>query len=139
MYFVISMLKVYSNRDLDYVDQVLMPNISRTFYLTLQSLPEDLRMDCIVAYAFCRAIDNQEDSLLKMKDKIDLMNETVSTFSNGDVTAARKLQRRLGAIGQKKEGYLQLMKNYSRVVGASQVLGDEVVNLISECGRQMVD
>jgi len=133
------MLKVYSNRDLDYVDKVLMPKISRTFYLTLQSLPEDLRRDCLVAYAFCRAIDNQEDSRLKMKEKIDLMNETVSTFSNGDVKSARKLQRRLGAIGQKKEGYLQLMKNYSRVVGASQVLGKNVTSIIAECGRQMID
>ena len=139
MPFVIFMLQTYFERDFDYVDNQLMPKISRTFHLTLQSLPEDVRRDCIVAYTCYRAIDNTEDSSLSFKDKIDLMNEVVSVFSKGDIKGGRRLQKRLAAVKQKKKGYAQLMRNYSKVIGASKTLGEEVVQLIAQGGREMAD
>ncbi len=127
------------NDDLIYVSEDLMPKISRTFDFTLRILPQDLRDDLRVAYAFCRAIDNVEDSSLSYRRKVDLMNKIVSVFSSGDVDSAKGLERTIGKIRQTKEGYVELMGNYSRVVGASRVLDKNVVDLIASCGRQMAD
>lgn len=138
--FVIYMHQISPEQDFDYIYRELMPKISKTFYLTLQRLPEDLRRDCMVAYAYYRAEDNVEDGKdVDPREKVSLMNGLVSTFSTGNVKTAVALQKRLAKVHQTKEGYAELMRNYSRVVGASKVLGEEIVDLIAEGGRQMAD
>ena len=124
--------------DFSYVDSYLMPKISRTFDYTIKELPEDLRKSSVVAYAFFRAIDCVEDSPLSHESKISLMNEIVATFSDG-ISSAEALDERLFLINPKKKQYLELLRNYSRVVNASKILDRETIALISKYGRQMAD
>lgn len=133
------MLKNKPEKDYDYIDKELMPKISRTFDATLRELPDDLMRSCILGYSICRIIDIFEDSNIDERDRIILMNAVVSSFSSRDVEAARNLQPRLAKVPIKKKGYVELVKNFSSVVSASEILGEGTNRLISECIRHMAD
>ncbi|MDJ0513891.1 MAG: squalene/phytoene synthase family protein, partial [Methyloceanibacter sp.] len=75
---------------------LLVPQLSRTFALTIPKLPLDLRSTVGTAYLLCRAADTIEDSQLSDRDrKIDLLD----TFLSGIDEAAswEDVSRRLAA------------------------------------------
>jgi farnesyl-diphosphate farnesyltransferase len=91
---------------------LLIPQLSRTFALTIPKLPPDLQRTVGVAYLLCRAVDTIEDSRLSYPDqKVSQLEDFLAVVDDDDLV--RDVSRCLTAelSGQVSREELALLDN----------------------------
>ncbi len=74
----------------------LLPQVSRSFYLSLRVLPQSVRQPIGLAYLFCRAADTIADTVLLPRDlRLDHLNQYRAAFGKVGPAAVAALQRHL--------------------------------------------
>ncbi|MEJ2517257.1 MAG: squalene/phytoene synthase family protein, partial [Methyloceanibacter sp.] len=101
--------KVVGNEDLPLL---LVPQLSRTFALTIPKLPPDLRSTVGTAYLLCRAADTIEDSRLSDRDRkigqLDLFLAGIEQKDSWESVARRLATELSGEVGPEE---LELIDN----------------------------
>ena len=89
-------------KDRAFCDRML-PGVSRTFALSIQNLPPDLRDAVCVSYLLCRVVDTVEDDRrLPPADRqalFDVFDDTLAAAAVGDVTAGPSFEERAQGHG----------------------------------------
>jgi farnesyl-diphosphate farnesyltransferase len=74
----------------------LLPRVSRSFYLSLRVLPQEVRQPLGLAYLFCRAADTIADTaLLPRARRLDYLEQYRAAFGEAGPTAVTSLQTHL--------------------------------------------
>jgi farnesyl-diphosphate farnesyltransferase len=128
-----------SDSDKDYQDQVL-PQVSRTFALTIPQLPEALRGAVTNAYLLCRIADTiEDDPALSPAETLAYLQRFKGVLSGSAdaVTLAGDLGRKLS--NQTLPAERDLVRNMDRVIRVTEGLDSARQAAISRCVRLMCD
>jgi len=78
----------------------LLPQVSRSFYLSLRVLPQSVRQPIGLAYLFCRAADTIADTALLPRDlRLSYLGQCRAAFGEAGPTAVTGLQQHLRNSG----------------------------------------
>uniref|UniRef100_A0A7S0N0L4 Squalene synthase n=1 Tax=Pyramimonas obovata TaxID=1411642 RepID=A0A7S0N0L4_9CHLO len=118
--------KFPKNKSLAFCYEILN-NVSRSFAIVIQTLPEELRDAVCVFYLVLRALDTVEDDMaIKMKEKIPML-----------LSFYEKCTDRSFVMDVGTGEYNRLMKEYPLVVDAFIQLKPEYQDVIAEITRRM--
>ena len=99
----------------------ILPQVSRSFYLSLRVLPVNVRQPLGLAYLFCRAADTIADTaVLPRSQRLEQLERYRLAFSTGDFSTLEVLQQQL-SDRQYKPAEHELLR---RLDGCFQLLSD---------------
>src|SRR5215510_6259461 len=87
----------------------ILPQVSRSFYLSLRVLPQSVRQPIGLAYLFCRAADTIADTALLPRDlRLSYLGQYRAAFGETGPVAVTDLQQHL-AVQQHNPAERQLL------------------------------
>jgi farnesyl-diphosphate farnesyltransferase len=129
-----------SVRELDALQDRLLPGVSRTFALTIPQLPGALRAVVTNAYLLCRTADTIEDEVsLTPDEKQEFHDRFVAVVAERESpdAFARALEPRLSAVTLPAER--ELIRETAGVVAVTHGFGDRQRAAIERCVRIMCE
>ncbi|MCX7700316.1 MAG: squalene/phytoene synthase family protein [Gemmataceae bacterium] len=98
----------------------LLQRTSRTFGLAIPKLPEPIRGEVTIAYLMFRVADTLEDAARwSRSERLEALAILHAVISQGEVEAAGRYgQRWADAVPIEHDGYLELLREFGRVMSA---------------------
>ena len=130
--------RTFSRADTEFQDRILQ-GVSRTFALTIPTLPKPLYLAVANAYLLCRIADTIEDDAdLSYDEKREFSQEFVNILrGSGDIGEFEKLGDNLASHALPAER--ELLANTSSVVRITHSLNKTQQTALIQCVRTMAD
>ena len=130
--------KAFTAADADFQDRILQ-GVSRTFALTIPTLPPPLYLAVANAYLLCRIADTIEDDAdFSVEQKRDFSQQFVDILrGHGDIDSFRAIAENLAAHALPAER--ELLANTDAVVRITHSLNENQQSALIRCVRTMAD
>jgi len=117
---------------------LLIPQLSRTFALTIPMLPPDLQKTVSVAYLLCRAVDTIEDSrLAQPAQKVSQLECFLAAVDDDGISQDVSRQLTAALSGQVSAEGLALLDNLPLLFGALNEFSPRQQAAVRTCLRKM--
>src|SRR6185436_3303061 len=111
--------------------RAILPDVSRTFALSIQMLAGSFRESVAIAYLLCRTADTLEDSMPGSGDQIRGRFVTLLRALDGDDDSTRVLATEASAARRASD--VELVTNLPRVLAVYRSLDDRDRDAVREC------